>query len=69
MVTIQFINVGRGHKTWTAELKDASEDTIAGEAGKALLSRGVCAEDGTIYAGCRPAGRYVVLPAQKSLSV
>lgn len=69
MATVQFINVGRDHKTWTAELEDANEDTIAEEASKALLSRGVFAEQGTIYAGCRPAGRYLVLPPQKSLSV
>lgn len=69
MITVQFISVGRDHKTWTAELADKSEGTIAREARRYLMSREVYAEDGTIYAGCRPVGRYVVLPAQKSLSV
>jgi hypothetical protein len=68
VITVQFVNVGREHKTWVAELPDCSEWTIAKEAAKALLSRDVHAEHGTIYAGFRAVGRYRILSAQSSTS-
>lgn len=68
MSVIEFLNVGRDRKNWTANVNDPSESKIieAIRAGRALMSRDISItyepDDnlGTIYAGVRPVGNFTI---------
>lgn len=62
---VAMISVGRGQKSWTADLPDPTVEAIAREARKNLMSRDVYAEfesdtGGSIYAGMRHVGRFEI---------
>lgn len=62
MAKVKFIAVGRNKKTWEEEIADPSPDFLEAAVMMAgvLMSRDITCEDGVIFAGLRPVGRYEI---------